>query len=222
MRIINGGYVLESRVLIGFLEMTGALWGVIGMIGTWQQRAVYVRIYNYFQIVRCVSWAGMFCIDIPVLMKCELWQTDINQAMKEQGWNPIMYEIALSGNCVRVRSLFFVFSFTAFFFFIYLTYINGKLQEMLQNEPKYLLRIPKDLPMGAFYTQSLGERSALLTEEKRSQLVGPAIRAPQGAGPGAAQGGPGPRTRAPQGLGPGAGQGKIVMGDHGRHGMVNL
>lgn len=212
MRLINGGYVLESKVIIGFLELTGALWGIIGMIGTWQQRAVYVRIYNYFQMVRVVSWSFMFYIDIPVLMKCEMWQTDINQALKEQGWNPTMYEIALGGNCVKERTLFFILSFSAFFFFIYLTYINTKLQEMLQNEPKYLLRIPKDLPMGAFYTQSLGERSALLTEEKRNQMVGPPIRT--GFEPG--------RQPPPNVSHPGAGQGPIVgnpmlMGDHGRH-----
>jgi len=115
-RVVNGGYVLQSRVIIGFLELTGALWGVIGMIGTWQQRAVYVRIYNYFQMARVISWFGMFCTDIPVLLKCEMWQTDIAGAMKEQGWNPIMYEVALSGNCVKERTLFFIFSFAAFFF----------------------------------------------------------------------------------------------------------
>lgn len=172
MRIFSGGYVLQSRVIIGFLELTGALWGVIGMIGTWQQKASYVRIYNYYQMVRCLCWSGMFFTDIPVLLKCEQWQTDIEGAMKEQGWNPIMYEIALSGNCAKERSLFFIFSTLAFVFFVYLTYINQKLQDMLQAEPKYLLRVPKDLPMGAFYTQSLGERSALLTEEKKSHLVG--------------------------------------------------
>merc|ERR1719482_2565789 len=134
-------------------------------------------------------------------MKCEMWQTDINQALKEQGWNPTMYEIALGGNCVKERTLFFILSFSAFFFFIYLTYINTKLQEMLQNEPKYLLRIPKDLPMGAFYTQSLGERSALLTEEKKHQLVGAPIRS--GTEPGLGR----PSH-------PGAGH---IMGDHGIH-----
>lgn len=175
-RVFNGGYVLQSKVIIGFLELTGALWGVIGMIGTWQQKASYVRIYNYYQMTRCLCWAGMFYTDIPVLLKCELWQTDINQAMKEQGWNPTMYEIALSGNCVYERTLFLILSTSCFFFFIYLTYINQQLQDMLENEPKYLLRIPKDLPMGAFYTQSLGERSALLTEERKNHMVGAPIR----------------------------------------------
>jgi len=115
-RVFNGGYVLQSKVIIGFLELTGALWGVIGMIGTWQQKASYVRIYNYYQMTRCLCWAGMFYTDIPVLLKCELWQTDINQAMKEQGWNPTMYEIALSGNCVYERTLFLILSTSCFFF----------------------------------------------------------------------------------------------------------
>jgi len=190
LRVVNGGYVLQSQVIIGFLEITGALWGVIGMIGTWRQKASYVKIYNYFQMTRCVSWASMFITDIPVLMQCEMWQTDIDAVMKEQGWNPIMYNIALSGNCAKERTLFFIFSTSAFVFFLYLTWINQKLQDMLETTPKYLLRIPKDLPMGAFYTQSLGERSALISEEKKSQqmpyhnLVGHATGVRSGLEPG--------------------------------------
>lgn len=184
MRVFSGGYVLQSRVIIGFLELTGALWGVLGMIGTWQNKASYVRIYNYYQMTRCVCWASMFYTDIPVLLKCEMWQTDISQVMKEQGWNPIMYEIALSGRCYQERTSFLILSTLAFFFFVYLTAVNQKLQDMLEHEPKYLLRIPKDLPMGAFYTQSLGERSALLTEEKKHHLVGPPMGIRSGTEPG--------------------------------------
>merc|ERR1719240_1252275 len=163
-RVVAGGYVLQSRVINGFIEFTGCLWGVIGMLGTWKNKSSYVRIYNYYQMVRVASWIFMYFTDIPVLMECELWINDIDKAIQSRGWNPVMYQISLSGNCVRERTLFFIFSTLALFFFIYLTYVNQKLQNMLEDEPKYLLRIPKDLPSGAFYTQSLGERSALLSE----------------------------------------------------------
>jgi len=78
--------------------------------------------------------------------------------------------------------------------------------------------------MGAFYTQSLGERSALLTEEKRNQLVGAPIRS--GTEPGLGPAGGYSRTWQPNTIPPdqrGNGYGPQppapghVMGDHGLH-----
>jgi len=186
MRIFSGGYVLQSRVIIGFIEVTGCMWGVLGIIGTWQNKASYVKIYNYYQMARVVSWIGMYYTDLPVLMSCELWIMDINKAIAEQGWNPVMYKIAFSGRCLQERWLFMIFSTLGLCFFIYLTYVNQVLQDMLEEEPKYLLRVPKDLPNGAFYTQSLGEKSTLLAQANQPRQQG-VVGQPVG-GPGSGTG----------------------------------
>jgi len=181
MRIFGGGYVMLSRVIIGFLEVTGCVWGIIGLMGAWQCKERYLEIYNYYQMARVTAWLGMYVTDGPVLWYCELWMTDIHAAIEMQGYNPIMYRIALEGRCPQERFLFMIFSSMGFMFFLYLTYINQVFQRMLADEPAYLLRVPKQNPGGAYYVESFAEKRYLLGGE-----VGPAIHAPRSGGePGA-------------------------------------
>lgn len=174
MRIFGGGYVLLSRVIIGFLEVTGCVWGIIGLMGVWQCKEHFLEIYNTYQMIRVIVWCGMYITDGPVLWHCELWMTDIKAAIEMQGYNPIMYKIALEGRCQSERFYFFFFSSLSLLFFIYLTRVNQIYQEQLGEEPGYLLRIPKHNPGGAFYAESLGERKHLLHGHDQ---VGPAIHA---------------------------------------------
>merc|ERR1719465_150289 len=127
-------------------------------------------------MIRVVSWLGMYVTDGPVLWNCELWMLDIQKAIKTQGYNPIMYKIALEGRCQQERFYFFFFSSIGLMFFIYLTRINQIYQEMLAQEPAYLLRIPKHNAGGSFYAESLGEKRYLLRGQDQ---VGPAIHAPR-------------------------------------------
>eukprot|EP00747_Dinoflagellata_sp_TGD_P165376 gnl/TRDRNA2_/TRDRNA2_186571_c0_seq1.p1 gnl/TRDRNA2_/TRDRNA2_186571_c0~~gnl/TRDRNA2_/TRDRNA2_186571_c0_seq1.p1 ORF type:complete len:470 (+),score=74.17 gnl/TRDRNA2_/TRDRNA2_186571_c0_seq1:130-1539(+) len=159
LRVINGGYCLTSSVIIGFIEYTGIAWGVIGVIGAVRLKTSYIRIYNYYQMARVTSWIGMYYTDTPLLWNCELWRTDIKAAVKAQGWNPVMYDIAMGNQCEQQRSLFMFCSTFGLFFFIYLIMVNQRLQEELETEPRYLIRQAKDLADGAFYTQSLGQRA---------------------------------------------------------------
>jgi len=175
MRIFGGGYVLLSRVIIGFIELTGCVWGIIGAMGAWQCKERFLEIYNTYQMIRVAAWIGMYVTDGPVLWSCELWMTDIQQAIKQQGYNPIIYKIALEGRCASERFYFFFFSSIGLMFFIYLTRINQIYQEMLAAEPNYILRTHKYNGGGAFYAESLGEARYLL---RGADQVGPAIHAP--------------------------------------------
>lgn len=161
MRVFGGGYVLQSRLLIWFIEITGLAWGVIGMIGTWQNRLLYVKIFNYYQMARLCVWVLMYFTDLPVLMQCELWVTDIDKALKEQGWNPVIYRIAFSGQCYSERALFIICSTLGFCFFAYLTYQNQMYQDLLEEPPKYSFRVHNHTPIGAFFTQPLSEEAHL-------------------------------------------------------------
>lgn len=180
MRIFGGGYVQVSAVIIGFIEVTGTIWGVIGMLGVWHNRGSYVRIYNYYQMTRLIAWVMMYFTDLPALLSCELWVTDIKQALKQQGWNPAMYKIAFSGQCFEERALFVICSISAFIFFAYLTWLNQQYQDMLEEEPNYILRIPKTMPNGAFIAHHpKGDTDAsrlLLTADLNSKYVGDPVK----------------------------------------------
>jgi len=184
MRIFGGGYVMISRVLIHALEITGCMWGVIGAMGAWQCKERFLEIYNTYQMARVLMWFCMYATDGPVLWHCELWMTDIKAAIEMQGYNPVMYKIALEGRCPQERAYFFFFSTVSLLFFIYLTRINQIYQEQLAEEPAYLLRIPKQNAGGAFCQESLGETRYLLRGSE--QVVGDAVKAPRsGVEPGA-------------------------------------
>jgi len=156
MRKFSGGYALTSRVVIGFIEVTGVLWGIMGIMGTVLVKNSYIRVYNWYQIVRVCAWFGMYYSDVPLLLNCELWRSDITKAIKLYGWNPVMYNIAMGNECYQERMDFLIFSFISLLFFIYLITCNMRLQATLEQEPRYLLRVPKETPMGSFYTESIG------------------------------------------------------------------
>lgn len=179
MRVFSGGYVIKSRMIIGFLELSGLIWGILGVIGAWGNKERYVQLYNYYQMARVLVWFWMYTTDLPVLWDCEMYKLDVTGAIQKHGWNPVMYKIAILDRCIAERQQFIIYSTSALFFFIYLTWINRQYQLQLSSAPKYLLQIPKGTSIGAFYTQSLGEREHLLGKNP----VGPAIGAPASKAP---------------------------------------
>lgn len=122
-------------------------------------------------MIRVASWIVMYFTDLPVLMQCEMWVTDINRALKTQGWNPVIYKVAFSGHCYSERVLFIICSTAGFVCFLYLTYITQLYQNMLEEEPIYIMNRAKDLPNGAFFTRSLGEKAALIQRQNVGQPV---------------------------------------------------
>jgi len=188
MRMFGGGYVLFSRVVIRFIEVTGVFWGVMGVLGAWNMKEGYLEVYNMYQMVRCLAWIGMYVTDLPILMDCEMWLVDLNGAMKKYGWNPIVYKIALAGNCATERTCFIFFSSLGLIFFVYLTWVNQRLQNIISQENKYLIRLRATETSPAFFQNSNGERTRLLhhandNKPGASHLVGKPVMAKHGADP---------------------------------------
>lgn len=158
---LNGGYSVWSQTLVTVMLLCGCLWGALGVLGTWENKTSYVKIFNYFQMFRVVAWCAVTLVDVPLLMNCEEWITNIDKALKEQGWNPVMYKVAMGGNCLSERVIFFAMSFLSLLWFTYLLYEGKRFEDLLETEPRYLLRVPKGIPSGSFYAQGLNERSLL-------------------------------------------------------------
>ena len=77
------------------------------------------------------------------------------------GWNPTVYEIAMSGGCLKERTQFIFFSTCGFFIFLYLAISNQRFQAELEDEPPYLF-YSKDVPKGSFFSRNSGERRFLI------------------------------------------------------------
>mmetsp|Transcript_48305 Transcript_48305/g.151865 ORF Transcript_48305/g.151865 Transcript_48305/m.151865 type:complete len:233 (+) Transcript_48305:127-825(+) len=157
----TGGYAFSSRLAVGFIEVTGVVFSLLGMLGTWYQRRDYVISYNMWQFVRLADFAFMYFIDIPLLMHCEDWVDDVKDMAQVHGWNQVMFDIAMAGNCDDERVKFFVLSILTLLVFMYMTWAALRYQDFMGQQPKHLLRVPKDLSSGAFYAHSLGERAHL-------------------------------------------------------------
>jgi len=191
LRVFTGGYALQSKVIVDLVEISGIVWGTLGVFGVVFLRASYVRTYMSYQMFRLFIWLVMYFTDVPFLWSCELWRTDLKEAAKQYGWNDVMYSIAMSGQCQQERTLFVTCSTFSLFFFLYLTIATQWLLNDLEDEPRYLLKVPAGCPSGAFYTTSLagGARAPqqLGQGSPPPGMVGPAIGLPTaGAWPGAA------------------------------------
>jgi len=160
-RHFSGGYSARSRVIIALVEMSGVLFGLVGLVGAYYARRGHIATFNLWQFARMGAWLWMFFVDIPLLRRCEDWVNDIDNMVASHGWNNVMYDIAMDGACPHERRLFYVCSGLTFLFFAYMIYAVFRYTDTVDRVPKHLLRIPKDLAPGAFYAHSSGERGAL-------------------------------------------------------------
>lgn len=160
-RHFTGGYALASRVAVGAIEVTGVPFALLGILGTWYSRSSYILYYQMWQFVRLGAYGWVYYVDIPLLMRCEDWVNSVQSMTEANGWNPLMYQIAMAGNCSNERTKFFVFSLLSFTVFAYIVLATSRYLECMARLPRHLLRVPQDSSSSIFYAHSLGERSYL-------------------------------------------------------------
>jgi len=160
-RHFTGGYALASRVAVGAIEVTGVPFALAGILGTWYSRSSYILYFNIWQFVRLGAYVWMYYVDLPLVMHCEDWVNSVRQVTEANGWNPLMYEVAMAGNCHNERTQFLAFSFFSVVVFAYIVLATSRYLELMSRVPRHLLQMPKDMSSGVFYSHSRGERSYL-------------------------------------------------------------
>jgi hypothetical protein len=160
---VFGGYTLQSKTCLLFIEVSGAIWGFIGAQGAVRCHANSVIVFFYYQVARCLCWVGVFYFDLPALYACEKWVTDMSS---QPAWNPQMYQIAMEGLCFQKRLAFYLFNIPLFLMFSYFTYVNykfvwgrGGLNEGI-TERSYA-NIGDKATLGIFAASSLAEHTPL-------------------------------------------------------------
>ncbi|CAK0806961.1 unnamed protein product [Prorocentrum cordatum] len=149
-RHMMGGYALASRLVVGVIEATGIITAVLGILGCWC--AAYLR---------CAGLLLVYVVDVPLMANCEGWVNSIDEMQKEHGWNALMYDLAIGGYCNSERTLFFMLTAITFALCLYVAACSRRYAEVMDQAPRHLLRVPKDLPSGAYYASSHGERVRL-------------------------------------------------------------
>lgn len=188
-----GGYGEISRVLIDVLETSALLWGSLGMLGALYLRASWVRAFYNYQFVRFMVWGLMYGIDMRLLLNCELGRDDPHEFVHRFGPNRAMLGIAAAGTCDEERSLFYFLSPLMLLLQLKLLFACRQLLGEIEDEPRFLLNVPKDTPSGAFWSKAHGTRSEAAqfgfpTEGGPDAVEGygshvPLMAAPHGPGP---------------------------------------
>lgn len=155
-----GGYTLASRVILGFIEVIGLWFTILGMLGVWFQKRDYIVYFNIWQLVRLIIWIPVWCLDAPVVGECEQWVLNINGMKERYGWNPFMFELAMAGECNDERQKFIACSIVLFVVFAYIIWGVKQYVDLMNCAPKHLLHLPKDMASSAFFARGFGERFA--------------------------------------------------------------
>lgn len=158
-RVFVGGYSTESRVIIDIFESTAVVWGALGAYGALYLRAGLIRVFHYYQAARILLWFAMYALDMPMMLSCELGRDDPQAFTARFGSNVDMLNLAAAGLCDNERGLFMVLSPLTLIFALQFLLASQNLLNEMDEEPRYLLQIPKETPSGAFYTKSLATRS---------------------------------------------------------------
>lgn len=170
-RTFSGGYALQSHVIIGLIEVVGIFAGLLGLIGTVTLEHNYVKFFQMYQIVRLASVFLMYITDVPLLVHCELFRTDLPKAIEEYGWNSIMFDLAINNHCSQERTAFVIFSTFYLLTFVYLTTGTSKFLSELEEEPRYLFRVPKGRVGASFNASSLASRTVSERAKKRAERL---------------------------------------------------
>lgn len=171
-RMLFGGFSFYSVLFGKIIDYVGIVWGLWGVIGCWDMKEGYLKMYNHFNMLRVAVWLSVLYYDFGLIWNCEEWALDLDGAVKRHGWNPTMYKLGRSGGCVPTRFYFNIFIPGGILLFTYLIWANIQLQRLISSEPAYLLRLPAVKLDPAYYAYSLGEKSALLGQrsDRRGDL----------------------------------------------------
>ncbi|CAE7689020.1 unnamed protein product [Symbiodinium pilosum] len=156
-----GGFGIGGNIATCLGEYSGLLFGTLGVMGTWSGRRDWVKSYNGWLWFRLLCYGVMYTFDFPLITHCEDFVNSLQPTTEKYGYNPLMYNIAMNSQCSSTRTSFLVLSLLMVFLIMYLIWGTSDYIEFTGRLPKHLLRMPKDLTSGAFYSHSLGERSVL-------------------------------------------------------------
>eukprot|EP00439_Symbiodinium_sp_Y106_P033320 s332_g3.t15 len=189
-RAFVGGYSDWSRALIDVLELSAILWGSLGAVGALYMKENFLRAFFYYEVVRVAAWLLTYLLDAPLLVNCELGRDDPSAFVARFGPNKAMLGIAADGSCDDERAFFGLLSPLCLLFFLQFLFATQRLLVDFEDDPRYLLNIPKEGPTGAFHSRNMASGSDIAEQFAQTGLPSagppatvatPLMAAPHGA-----------------------------------------
>eukprot|EP00929_Paragymnodinium_shiwhaense_P041511 TRINITY_DN2154_c0_g1_i2.p1 TRINITY_DN2154_c0_g1~~TRINITY_DN2154_c0_g1_i2.p1 ORF type:complete len:395 (-),score=76.70 TRINITY_DN2154_c0_g1_i2:128-1312(-) len=147
-----GGYIAYSKIALSLAFVPGCLFGPLGAAGAFYMSPTWVSHYIRYLMLQFPVAALVYYLDMPIVWSCPLWKEDAGKAIKVYGWSEAIYNVAINDLCDEEQQRFMAGSILRLLFLAYLVSSAQRYFDMLETEPKWLLRMPKglDAPSGAF------------------------------------------------------------------------
>merc|ERR1719161_2952880 len=102
--MIFGGYTALSTLFGKLVDYVGCVWGLWGIIGCWQMKEEYIKIYNYYNMFRLATWGFILYQDFPLLWNCEEWALDLDGAEKDMDGTQLCMQLVPVGSAFPLVS----------------------------------------------------------------------------------------------------------------------
>mmetsp|Transcript_68870 Transcript_68870/g.149885 ORF Transcript_68870/g.149885 Transcript_68870/m.149885 type:complete len:269 (+) Transcript_68870:117-923(+) len=136
IRLQGNGYSLDFYRLPSIVGCFGFIFGFIGLLGVYDDKWQWLRIFNVFLVVKLLAMALACAADYWTLRSCEGW---INSPTAETQNNPQMYVLSSMGVCPWARWSYLIGATLDIGFQVYITYCSVLYQMQLASNPPYAL-----------------------------------------------------------------------------------
>lgn len=163
VRLQGGGYYPGTNGLQVYVGAFGLIFAIIGLLGVYDNKASWIRVYNYFQYIKLASTLIVFCFDMKELLICESW---VNNMQSQLTFNAAMDSVSKKGLCGWVRLCYFIGFAIDFGMNSYFTWVSYSYLKHLETLPPYFIAFGAegagDHRKLTFHDEALGEPGQFL------------------------------------------------------------
>merc|ERR1712083_325342 len=115
--------------------------GFIGLLGIYDDKPGWVKVFNYWMLVKLISIVLTFIADYRMLELCDTWLENPNYRV---AGNVQMDKLAEEGVCPWARIAYIIGCSVDFSVWVYFTWITFAYQSALELNPPYSIDFGKE------------------------------------------------------------------------------
>eukprot|EP00747_Dinoflagellata_sp_TGD_P162656 gnl/TRDRNA2_/TRDRNA2_180503_c0_seq1.p1 gnl/TRDRNA2_/TRDRNA2_180503_c0~~gnl/TRDRNA2_/TRDRNA2_180503_c0_seq1.p1 ORF type:complete len:237 (+),score=37.25 gnl/TRDRNA2_/TRDRNA2_180503_c0_seq1:130-840(+) len=190
-RLQSGGYNPNTDRLQCFSGALGIVFAIIGLLGVYDNKVGWIRVYNYFQWSKLLICVIVYICDMYELRKCESWAGMIQSQV---AYNPALDFVAKNGLCSRVRLDYSIGWFLDVALFFYFAWVSNEYCSKMAMDPPYIISFAArdqsaDHMNVRFFDQQIGEPSQYLEKTERPTALAGKTYGAMGSNAGSLHGG---------------------------------
>lgn len=136
IKIQSGGYNPDFRWLQNCVGSLGLIFGITGLMGIYDNKPSWIRVYVYFVFVTLAVSLVVFLADLYELAKCDAWTNNMHSQIN---YNAPLENVAIKGLCGWTRRAYVVGWIIEFSCLVYFAYVTFCYYSRTCLGPTYLL-----------------------------------------------------------------------------------